>query len=109
MSRILAVSAGRRAKWVVLAIWIVALFGTFAAGMPTKFEKAQKNESTSFLPESTESTKELVKQKALVGDETVTAVIVYHRADRLTAADKATIAATNWMASSRQPGSKPMR
>jgi RND superfamily putative drug exporter len=92
MGRILSIAAGRRAKWVVLAVWLIVLFASFAAKLPNKFESAQKNESTSFLPASTESTKELKKQKALVGDETVASVVVFHRDGGLTAADRATIA-----------------
>ncbi len=91
MNRILTFSAGRRAKWVVLAVWLLAVMGTGASGLQSKFESGQKNESTSFLPASTESTKELKKQKALAGNETVTAVVVYHRGSGLTAQDKATI------------------
>ena len=58
MKRILTFSAGRRAKWVVLAVWLLAVMGTGASGLQSKFESGQKNESTSFLPASTESTKE---------------------------------------------------
>ncbi len=93
MKRLLAIPAGPRAKWVVVAIWLLAVMVTGAAGLQQKFQNGQKNESTSFLPSSTESTKQLKKQKALTGDETVGAVVAYHRDGGLTAQDKATIAA----------------
>ena len=44
-------AAGRRAKWVVFAIWFVAIF--IAAGpaeLPSRFEDAENNEATSYLP-----------------------------------------------------------
>ncbi len=51
MSRFLTIPAGRRAKWVVLAIWlIVDLRGQRERTCPAKFDKIQKNDSTSFLP-----------------------------------------------------------
>jgi len=92
MSRLLSFSAGRRAKWIVVAVWLILLMISGASGLQSKFESGQKNESTSFLPESTESTKQLVAQKKVVGDETVAAVVVFHRDGGLTAADKAKIA-----------------
>lgn len=93
MNRLLTFSSGRRAKWFVVAAWVVLLMVSGATGLQSKFESGQKNESTSFLPASTESTKELVAQKRLTGDETVAAVVVFHRDGGLTAADKARIAA----------------
>ena len=54
-----AVAAGRRAKWVVLAIWMVVMFITFGSNLPGKFTDAEDNESTSFLPGDAESTKVL--------------------------------------------------
>jgi RND superfamily putative drug exporter len=92
MSRFLTFPAGRRAKWAVFFVWIVALVGMSAAGLPSKFSDAEKNESTSFLPGDAESTKALAVTKRLQGGEKAATVIVYRRAGGLTAADKATIA-----------------
>ena len=50
MSRFLTIPAGRRAKWVVLAIWLIVIFAASAANLPAKFDKIQKNDSASFLP-----------------------------------------------------------
>ena len=92
MSRLITVAAGPRAKWVVLAAWLVAIFAFSALQLPTKFDKVQKNESTSFLPAKAESTKALLAlEKIQSGRERVTMVVVYRNADGLTAANTAAI------------------
>jgi hypothetical protein len=45
MSSFLELFAGRRAKKVVAAIWVLAIFGSFAANLPGKFTDAEENES----------------------------------------------------------------
>jgi RND superfamily putative drug exporter len=92
MSRFLAFPAGRRAKWVVFAVWIIAVFGMAAANLPGKFSDAEKNESTSFLPGDAESTKALDVTKELQDGEQAATVIVYRRHGGLTAADQRKIA-----------------
>ena len=42
VARLLSVPAGRRAKWVILALWLVVLFGASAANLPGKFSDAEK-------------------------------------------------------------------
>jgi RND superfamily putative drug exporter len=91
MSRFLTFPAGRRAKWVVFAVWIIAVLGMGAANLPGKFSDAEKNESTSFLPGDAESTKALAVTKQLEGGERAATVIVYRRATGLTGVDKARI------------------
>jgi RND superfamily putative drug exporter len=91
MSRFLTFPAGRRSKWVVFAVWIVAVLGMGAANLPGKFSDAERNESTSFLPGDAESTKALAVTKQLEGGERAATVIVYRRDGGLTAADKARI------------------
>ncbi|MEI6793504.1 MAG: hypothetical protein WCK97_09785, partial [Actinomycetes bacterium] len=93
MKSLLAKTAGRRGKWVVLAVWLIAVIGFSAAQLPSKFDKVQKNESTSFLPDKAESTKALKATRAIQGQESVTMLAVYRRASGLTRADKATILA----------------
>jgi RND superfamily putative drug exporter len=86
---IFTLPAGRRAKWVVFAIWFVGIF--IAAGpadLLTKFSDAEDNESTSFLPGDAESTKALTATEELQGGELASAVIVYRRESGLTPADK---------------------
>jgi RND superfamily putative drug exporter len=91
MKRILAIPAGRRAKWVVVAVWVGLLVVFSALQFPTKFEEVQKNDSASFLPESAESTKALTAVNVIQGEETVAIVTVYRRPSGLTAADRARV------------------
>jgi putative drug exporter of the RND superfamily len=84
--------AGRRSKWIVFAIWFLAIF--IAAGpadLPGKFEDAENNEATSYLPGDAESTHALDATETLQKGEIAPAVIVYRRDSGLTAADKQTI------------------
>jgi putative drug exporter of the RND superfamily len=86
---IFSLPAGRRAKWVVFAIWFVGIFVAVGpAQLPTKFSDAEENESTSFLPGDAESTKALTATERLQGGELAPAVIVYRRDTGLTAADR---------------------
>ncbi len=90
----LTFAAGRRAKWIVFAIWFVVIF--IAAGpaqLPAKFEDAESNEATSYLPESAESTKALKATESLQNGELAPAVIIYRRESGLTAADQQMIVA----------------
>ncbi len=91
MRRVLAFSAGRRAKWIVLGVWLLFIFGASAAQLPTKFSDAERNDASSYLPGSAESTKALAATKKIQGGETATMVVVYRRAGGLTAADRARV------------------
>ena len=92
MRSIASFVAGRRTKWVVLVLWIVA----FVALMPlgSKLADQTEDDTASFLPESAESTRvvELLDEEFDAG-ETTQGLIVYQREGGLTAADKAKIAA----------------
>ncbi|MFJ6987867.1 MULTISPECIES: MMPL family transporter [unclassified Streptomyces] len=79
---------GRRAKWVVLALWLVLLFLT--APFASKLTDAQDNDAASWLPGSAESTQVLELSEDF-RPEQIPAVIVYARDDGLTAADRARI------------------
>ena len=83
--------AGRRAKWVVFAVWFLAIFIAFGAKLPTKFADAESNEATSYLPGDAESTHALEATESLQKGELAPAVIVYRRESGLTAADRRTI------------------
>src|SRR3954449_12959119 len=93
MGRFLTFPAGRRAKFVVAAVFFVVtvIVGGLFAG---KFEDAQDNETVSFLPGKAESVKSLEAVKRYPGGELAPAVIVYERKGGLTAADRRRIAAT---------------
>jgi RND superfamily putative drug exporter len=81
--------AGRRSKWIVFAIWVVAIFVAVGpADLQTKFSDAEENDSTSFLPGGAESTKALTATEDLQGGELAPAVIVFRRESGLTAADR---------------------
>jgi RND superfamily putative drug exporter len=85
-------AAGRRSKWIVFAIWFVAIFiAAVPANLPGKFEDAESNEATSYLPGDAESTKALDATESLQKGEIAPAVIVYRRDSGLTAADRRTI------------------
>jgi RND superfamily putative drug exporter len=85
-------AAGRRAKWIVFAIWFVVIFAAAGpANLPAKFEDAESNEATSYLPGSAESTKALNATESLQKGEIAPAVIVFRRESGLTAADRRTI------------------
>ena len=85
------VIAGRRAKWVVLLVWIVV---AMAAGpLAGKLNGAQKNDAKSWLPGTAESTRVLGEQGAFSSPDTIPAVIVYERAGALSPTDRAKITA----------------
>ncbi|WP_141203949.1 MMPL family transporter [Streptomyces griseorubiginosus] len=80
---------GRRAKWVVLALWLVVLFLT--APLASKLTDAQDNDAASWLPGSAESTQVLQISEDF-RPEQIPAVVVYARESGLTAGERATIA-----------------
>ena len=85
-------AAGRRSKWVVFAIWFLGIFiAAGPANLPGKFEDAESNEATSYLPGDAESTKALDATESLQKGEIAPAVIIYRRESGLTAADRRTI------------------
>ncbi|HEY7121352.1 MAG TPA: MMPL family transporter, partial [Solirubrobacterales bacterium] len=92
MRRVASIVTGRRSKWVVLAVWIVAIFAVFPLG--SKLSDKTSDDTQSYLPASAESTKVV---KSLDDDfnqgETDDAIVVYQREGGLTAADQAKIRA----------------
>lgn len=99
-------AAGRRTKWVVFAVWFLAIFiASGPANLPGKFADAESNEATSYLPGSAESTAALDATESLQEGELAPAVIIYRREAGLTAADRRTIVEdVEKMASERFPG-----
>ena len=85
-------ATGRRAKWVVIATWVVVGFALF--GFQPKLQESTTNENEAFLPESAESTEvnDIVGERFAEGNE-VDALVAYHRDDGLTRSDRETIAA----------------
>ncbi len=91
MSALASFVTGRRTKWVVIALWIVAVFALSPLG--GKLADATRDETASFLPAGAESTRvqELLKDR-FPGGETTIGLIVYKREGGLTQADRAKIA-----------------
>ncbi|TLS43144.1 hypothetical protein FE633_26725 [Streptomyces montanus] len=80
---------GRRAKWLVVALWLVLL--VFTAPFAQKLTDAQDNDAASWLPGSAESTQVLQISEDF-RPEQIPAVVVYAREGGLTAQDRAQIA-----------------
>ncbi|MFF5312003.1 MMPL family transporter [Streptomyces massasporeus] len=80
---------GRRAKWLVLGLWVVVLF--IAAPLAMKLTDAQDNDAASWLPGSAESTQVLQISEDF-RPEQIPAVVIYARESGLTAQDRAVIA-----------------
>ncbi|MEU7662413.1 MMPL family transporter [Streptomyces lincolnensis] len=79
---------GRRAKWVVLVLWLILLFLT--APFAQKLTDAQDNDASSWLPGSAESTQVLDLSEDF-RPEQIPAIVVYARDGGLTAQDRARI------------------
>ncbi|WP_329341385.1 MMPL family transporter [Streptomyces sp. NBC_00663] len=79
---------GRRAKWVVLVLWLVLLFLT--APLASKLTDAQDNDAASWLPGSAESTQVLQISEDF-RPEQIPAIVIYARESGLTAEDRAQI------------------
>src|SRR3954453_14019464 len=93
MARIFTLPSGRLAKWVVAGCFLLLCLPV-AGAFSGKFEDAQKNETSSFLPSKAESVKALDAVKRYPGGELAPAVVVFARDGGLTAPDRARIAPT---------------
>jgi putative drug exporter of the RND superfamily len=85
ISKITALPCGKRTKYLVVVFWliVVALLGSFAG----KLQGAERNDASSYLPASAESTQELNLQAKFTSPNLNPAVVVYTRASGITAAD----------------------
>jgi RND superfamily putative drug exporter len=75
---------------VFLAVWLIIVAAVIGGNLPAKFDDAQSNESTSFLPGNAESTAALAATEEIQGgDELLPLVIVYQSEEGpLDAADR---------------------
>jgi RND superfamily putative drug exporter len=91
MSALASFVTGRRTKWAVIALWVVAVIALSPLG--AKLADATSDETQSFLPDDAESTEvqNLLKER-FPGGETALGLIVYKRAGGLTQADQERIA-----------------
>src|ERR1700749_2593527 len=85
------VSAGRRAKWLVLVGWLIIVAG--GGPLSGKLTGAEKNDASAWLPAKAESTQVLNLRSQVVSPNVYPAVVVYDRPSDVTAADKAKAAA----------------
>jgi RND superfamily putative drug exporter len=89
---VLTLPAGRRAKWVVLATWLVA--AAALGPLQARLQDATKNDPASFLPASAESTRVLTTLRdRFTNGRTTPAIVVAQRAGGLTARDLASVRA----------------
>jgi RND superfamily putative drug exporter len=92
LATLAALITGRRTKWAVLVVWIVAFAGLQPLG--SKLSDETNDDTQSFLPASAESTKVVdILDEEFPGGETTQGVIVYQREGGLTAADQKAIVA----------------
>jgi RND superfamily putative drug exporter len=91
MSALASFVSGRRTKWVVIGLWIVAVLALSPLG--AKLADATNDETASFLPEDADSTRvqELLGER-FRGGETTIGLLVYKREGGLNQADRRKIA-----------------
>ncbi len=83
--------AGRRSKFLVLALWLIAAI--VASGFAGRLAEVQTDDIAATLPASAESTKVIDVVSSFASTDTLPAVVVYERSSGLTEADKAKVAA----------------
>ncbi|WP_406045179.1 MMPL family transporter [Micromonospora sp. NBC_00898] len=106
MYRLLTLPSGRRAKWVVLACWLAALF--VATPLAGKLFSAAEDSTASFLPRNAESTRVAQARQAFPGGDASPVVVVYQRVGGLTAADRDRVGADAQMLRQRYaPSAEP--
>jgi RND superfamily putative drug exporter len=83
------VPGGRRTKFAVIATWLVVLIAI--GPLSAKFEDAQENDPSDYLPAKAESVKTLDQLDGFPSDGRADAITVFHRDGGLTAGDRAAI------------------
>ncbi len=78
---------GRVSKWIVLALWIVAL--VVLGGFAGKLTEVQNNEAASWLPGNAESTRALEKMAPFQDPNAIPTTVVYEKPAGLGPADLA--------------------
>ncbi|NUS44563.1 MAG: MMPL family transporter [Mycobacteriaceae bacterium] len=91
LGRLSRIPCGRRSKWVVVGVWLVALLalGAFAG----KLAGAEKNDNVAWLPGGAESTQAYKQAEKFGNADEAPVVIVYERTSGITDADRAAAAA----------------
>jgi RND superfamily putative drug exporter len=86
VGRLAALPCGKVSKWIVLALWIVAVAVSF--GPAGKLTGAQDNDSVSWLLGNAESTEVLKASERFSSPDEIPAVLMYERASGVTPADQ---------------------
>ncbi|TCN43147.1 RND superfamily putative drug exporter [Kribbella sp. VKM Ac-2500] len=89
--RLAALPCGKVSKWIVLALWIVAIAVSF--GPASKLTGAQENDAVSWLPGNAESTEVLKASAQFSSPDEIPAVLVYVRDSGITPADQRAVEA----------------
>jgi putative drug exporter of the RND superfamily len=84
-SRLIAIICGRRSKYLIVAFWVLVVVAV--GSLAGKLQGAEKNDASSYLPGSAESTQELNEQAAFQSKNYNPALVVYVREGGVTAAD----------------------
>jgi putative drug exporter of the RND superfamily len=79
--------AGRRSKWVTMALWLFLLVAAFP--LASSMDSVQSDDATDRLPASAESTRVHDVEKRLPGTDTDELIVVYHRPSGLNSDDRA--------------------
>ena len=87
MRRLAALPSGRRAKWVVAALWIALLIPAFL--LAGKLGDVEQNDNSAWLPGNAESTEVVDRAARFRPTDTVPAIVIYDRPSGVTAADLA--------------------
>ncbi len=82
---------GPRARFVVIALWVLALGITIGLNLPGKLGEVETNEARNYLPSDAESTKAYEAVGDIVAADNVPLVAVVRRESGLTEQDLATI------------------
>jgi RND superfamily putative drug exporter len=89
--KLASLPCGRRAKWVVLAFWVILL--AVAAPLAGKLTGAEKNDAVSWLPVSAESTQVVKLAERFQSSDEIPTLVVYERTSGITSADQAAVTA----------------
>jgi putative drug exporter of the RND superfamily len=80
-----SIPAGRRTKWLVVALWIAVL--AFSTPYATQLADVETNDGSGFLPADAESVEVNELLETFENGDTIPAVIVYERSGGLTESD----------------------
>jgi RND superfamily putative drug exporter len=85
VNRLIAIVCGRRSKWAIVLFWVLVVVAL--GSLASKLNGAEKNDASSYLPGSAESTQELNEQAAFQSKNYNPALVLYVRSSGVTSAD----------------------